>query len=189
MNEFEEPNANNLSFYIAYHQLSVKSFGAILQDIGKLGDEIAMSYLSSKGTEYDKLDSIVLDYIKTGDSIKFTLGEGWIPTITTDDNNDIVISTPRKIGIPLLVGYLLLTSVQRYQDIKNKHLDNKLKQIEIQLKESELKKLTELNENTYHYQRESDKIVKQIITNQDFTIIQIFDIDIRNSEGRKEHEE
>lgn len=188
MNEFDNYNQNKLDIYISYEQLTAKSFGLLLQSIGSLGDEILYSYLKSKNISFNQQSGLVIDYINTGNSIKFRFGEGWIPSITSDADNDIIITTPKKIGIPLLIGYLLLTSVQKFQEIRNTQLDNRIKQIEIQLKESELRKLNEEPEKTFQFQKESDKIVRQIITNQDYKIIQIFDIDIKTIDKPEDKE-
>lgn len=112
--------------------------------------------------------------VATGESIKFTFGEGWMPSVSSNENDDIVIDVPKKLGIPLMVGYLLLTGAQQSLDVYNTHLDNQIKAIELELKETELQKtLLSSKEHVAHLQHKGKEFVTVIQKNE---IYQVFEV-------------
>lgn len=197
----EEREFDNLEIYISYERLKAKDLATYLHNLSIVAEKVTEDYMLRFGdryipsTDYPYLE---VDSIHTGNSIKFTLTEGWKPSISSDEENDIVIGVPKKLGIPLVVGYLLITAAGQYQDMRMKSLDIQTKEIELQLKKTELAKaLTDNshpNEN-YPFRPEfylQSKIpeartvlldtVKNIIRNPDITKFKINNIDIVSME-------
>lgn len=142
-----EEYSNQLEIYISYDRLRLRQFSKLLENLSIISDKIVEDYLIRYGIE-GEFPTLDVNSIHTGNSIKFSLIEGWTPFITSDEENDIIVGVPRKLGIPLVIGYLLLTTASQYQELRNNHLDNKIKEIEYQLKQEELSKvLLERNEN------------------------------------------
>src|SRR6266581_3787664 len=79
--------------------------------------------------------------VQTGESIKFKFTERALPSISSDKENDIVIGVPKKLGIPVLMGFLLLSAAEKALDMRNKYYDGQIKQIELQLKREEIDKI------------------------------------------------
>ena len=185
--EIIEPHI--LPVYITYTRLTSTSLGYLLSSWGQIADHISENYADINGIKYTIFPTLEIESVHTGDSIKFIFGEGWIPTITSDKNNDIVINIPKKIGIPLLIGYLMLSVASNTLDVYNKYLDLKLKQIELQLKKTEIRKIIEkkpfiVKELNHH----ALKIYNSIIENKDFKTFLIYDIDIKNIIKEKSEE-
>ena len=112
--------------------------------------------------------------IATGESIKFTFGEGWLPSVSSNKDDDIVIDVPKKLGIPLMVGYLLLSGAKQCLDLHNTHLDNQIKEVELQLKETELQKtLMASEEQVARLQNEGNQFVTMIQNNEIYQVFQV----------------
>lgn len=193
----EEREFDNLEIYISYERLKAKDLALYLHNLSIVADRVTEDYMLRFGDRHiSSMDFpyLEVDSIHTGNSIKFTLTEGWKPSISSDEENDIVIGVPKKLGIPLVVGYLLITSAGQYQDIKMKSLDIQTREIELQLKKTELAKALTDNSNpneTYPFQPEfylQSKVpeintllldtVKNIIRNPDITKFKVNNVDI-----------
>jgi len=195
----EEREFDNLEIYISYERLKAKDLALYLQNLSFVAEKVTEDYMLRFGeNQFDPSDFPYLEVetIHTGNSIKFTLVEGWKPTISAVANEeiDIVIGVPKKLGIPLGVGLLLITVAYKYQDVKGQYLDNKIKEIELQLKRMELgKALTEnSNDDNQPIQVEfylNSKIpeaqpiladtVKNILQNPDIIKFKVNNIDIK----------
>lgn len=195
----------NLNIYLSYSKLSAKDLARLLNNLSYISDKINEDYQNRfKGENFSPASLEILS-INTGSSIKFSLTEGWIPKISSDKENDIIVGIPQKLGIPVVIGYLLITGANQYQEFRNKHLDNQIKEIELKLKKTELIKViaaeeAEETEETINY-KEKESIpldiqnyldnkvpevkmkvldtLKFIYKNQDFEIVIINNIEIK----------
>lgn len=177
-----------LNVYITYTNLTSTSLGYILSSWGKIADFISKSYSDNFNIKYIILPTLEIESVHTGNSIKFSFGEGWLPNITSDKNNDIIINVPKKLGIPLLTGYLMLNTATKVLDIHNKYLDNRIKQLEIVLKETEIEKLNREKPDLFkEMSHNTSNINTFIIENKEFKTFIIYDIDIKNLEKYNEN--
>jgi hypothetical protein len=180
-NDNGEIDPHKLNVYLSYNRLTLKSFGKFCSIWGSIADEYSVQYQEIAGFQSDPSPTLEISTIHTGDSVKFTLGEGWLPKISSDENNDIIINTPKKIGIPILIGYLMLTACGKILDIQNKYLDNKIKQIEYELKKDELRyKTLEKSYEKGELEYRSKEGMNTFIQNNDYNIIKIYDIEVLN---------
>jgi hypothetical protein len=171
-------NPHLLEIYISYNRLTARSLGKLISGLASLSDLSVKMYADAVKLEIPELPTLEVEVVKTGDSIKFTFGEGWIPSITNDESHDIIINIPRKIGIPILIGYLLLISTKMAFDVHNAYLDSKLKKIDILLKESEMRKVLEKKKNIPMLSEESINIVNIIVQNNDYKEFKVYGVDI-----------
>jgi hypothetical protein len=182
-------DAHVLPVYLRYERLTAKTLGHLLNELGGIADFAAETY-SRHCLIRVPLPMLEVETVRTGDSIKITFGEGWLPTVSTDKDNDIVINTPKKLGIPLLVGYLLLGAAEKTMNLHNEYLDGQLKRIELKLKEQELgKAMKPDSELVPELMPQATNTVKALVHNGDITVFQVYDIDIisRPDDRRKRH--
>jgi hypothetical protein len=146
----ENSTDNTLQVYISFERLNSKDLAFFLNRVSEISDKLSDDYFLRFGSRLDWKDFPILeiDSIYTGNSIKISLIEGWKPKICSDKDNDIVIGVPKNIGIPLVIGWLLISGASQILDLRNKQLDNKLKEIEIQIKQSEVNKLFTADNNS-----------------------------------------
>ena len=168
-----------LPVYIKYERLTAKSVGGLLSSWGTIADVFSRAYCTEFLIGERLIPTLEIDSVHTGDSIKFTFGEGWLPSLSKDSENDIIINVPKKLGIPLLIGYLTLSASQQVLDVQNTYLDNRIKQIELQLKQTEIDKIRESRfEESQKAMSQIKETVSQLIYNHNFVSINIYDIDI-----------
>ena len=176
--QIEEISPHSLDIYISYRRLTAESLGESLLAFGQLANKTAMLYMESLSMRIENLPSLEVDSVHTGDSIKFTFGEGKFPSVTCDANNDIVINIPKKIGIPLLCGFLVLSGYSKILYVHNARLDSQLKKMELIIKQTEVRKFLEDEEKRSHLQRNAESVVNTIRSNPDYEKYKIYDIDV-----------
>jgi len=190
----ENSTDNTLQVYISFDRLNSKDLAFFLNRVSEISDKLSDDYFIRFGNRLDWNDFPILEIgsIYTGNSIKITLIEGWKPKIGSDKDNDIVIGVPKNIGIPLVIGWLLISGASQLLDLRNKQLDNKLKEIEIQIKQSEVNKLfttdnnsdtstismTSLDKNIPELRAMTLDTIRAIAKNDDFTDFKINGISI-----------
>jgi len=193
-----ENSSEVLEIYIDYERLKAKDVAKLLSNLSFISTKIAEDYFS-RFNDYqgEELPTLDIEAVNTGDSIKFKLIEGWKVNITSNEEADIVVGIPKKLGLPIVIGYLLVAMAIGYQDFRNTQLDNRLKEIEIQLKESELAKALSLNneteqQNTFRLASNyvDNKVpeikpvlidtIKLILRNPDITKFRVNNIEIKN---------
>jgi hypothetical protein len=142
-----EPTTNDtLEIYIDYDRLKATDLANCLINLSEVANKIAKDYFARfGGYEGEDLPTLDINSMDTGNSIKFTLKEGWKPKIKSDANGDIVVEVPKNLGLPIVIGYLLISIANGYQEFRNKQLDNQLKELEIKLKQTELAKAISVN--------------------------------------------
>jgi hypothetical protein len=187
-----------LEIYLDYDRLKAKDLAKILSNLSFISSAISEDYFSRFEDYAGGISpSLDIETINTGGSIKFNLVEGWKVDISSSEEADIIIDIPRKLGIPALIGYLLITSASNYQDFKNKTLDNRVKELEIKLKEIELAKALAItskseDKNTFRltYNYVDNKVpeikpvimdtIKTVLRNPDITKFKINGIELKD---------
>jgi hypothetical protein len=167
------------SIYIGYTLLKATDFAKILDACDNIYDEILSAYSRLFNIDFVEYRPVLkILEIKTGNSIIFRFSEGWLPTFSSTQEN-IIVTVPRKLGIPLLISYLLLYSISQVIELRSKYLDMEIKKVELQLREHEI--VTILNENdlTSNLQIKSDTVVDSLIKNHTFLEVRINGIQIK----------
>jgi len=197
----EENSSEALEIYIDYDRLGAQDLAGLLSNLSFISTKIAEDYFSRfEGYAGEDLPTLDIETIHTGGSIKFRLVEGWKVRITSSKEADIVVGVPRKLGLPIVIGYLLVSIANGYQDYRNKQLDNRLKEIEIQLKETELAKAMALHhaeeQDTFRLASNyiDDKVpeikpaimdtIKSVFGNRDMTAFRINGIEIKSPDSQ-----
>lgn len=180
---------DTLPLYIQYKRLTVRSLAQLYIGFAEVSERSIRLYAEAAGMRPDRLPTLELVTARTGDSVKFTFGEGWLLSISSSEEHDIIVDVPKKLGIPLLIGYLVLGGAKLVLDVRNAHLDTQIKQIELKLKKTELGK-TLSPQTTAALSDQAAHVVYQIIDNRDFSSFVVYDVDIMEfRSGRKQKRE
>ena len=177
----ERPSAASLDFYIQYEYLSSRDFGTLLEACNDLSDNAYRFYAESSRGTWAEPPVLELFEANTGDSIKFKFIERALPSISSDKENDIVIGVPKKLGIPVLMGFLLLSAADKAMDMRNKYYDGQIKQIELQLKQEEINKIRHGSETKapIELEKQSQTIIASILNNKAFKSVSINGVEIK----------
>jgi hypothetical protein len=177
----ERPSAASLDFYIQYDYLSSRDFGRLLEDCNELSDSAYRFYSEPLPGTWAEPPVLELSEAKTGDSIKFKFIERALPSISSDKENDIVIGVPKRLGIPVLMGALLLGAADKAMDMRNKYYDGQIKQIELQLKQEEINKIRRGDETKApeELEKQSQAIIASILSNKAFKAVSINGVQIK----------
>lgn len=178
---------HSLQVYLGYRRLTTHSLGRFLSELGSVADISVRIYADTFALSPEGLPTLEVQAAHTDDSIKFTFGEGLLPSVTTDEQHDIVINIPKKLGIPLLVGYLLLNGASQALNVRNAYLDGRIKELDIQLKESEIRKALEKSPSVaQEVQHQATEVVDAIMRDKDYLKFVIYDIDVLQIPGGRE---
>lgn len=128
-----ENSFETLDIYIDYDQLKAQDLAKLLSNLSFISDKISQDYFL-RFEKSDELPTLDIDTMHTGGSIKFKLIEAWKVKMNNNESDDIVISIPRKIGVPLVVGFLLVTTAIGYLEVRKlwlevQELENKVEQV------------------------------------------------------------
>lgn len=175
----EQVESPRLELFLAYDQLRVSTFAGFLAELGRITDDAAQAYGVTRNINYVDLPSLTIDTADTSNSIKLTLGEGWLPQISADEEHDVIVSVPKKLGMPLLAGYLVLNGASTFLDLKNDYLDSQIKEVELQLKQSELDATT-FGEggNLQQLQERSTAAIKPLLDDPDISTFEVGGVDL-----------
>jgi hypothetical protein len=175
----QDLDPHSLGLFLEYKQLRAATFGQFLAEIGQQADSITAHYGRLRGLRPDQCPALLIEAADTSNSIKLTLGEGWLPQVTSDEEHDIVVSVPKKLGIPLVVGYLILNGASRVLDIRNDYLDSQIKTIELQLKESELRETLYGDRGVFPELAEaSQETVRRVLDDEDIESFRLYGADL-----------
>ncbi|MBV7530775.1 hypothetical protein [Chitinophaga sp. sic0106] len=131
-----------LEVYIAYNVLRASDLALLLSNLSFIADKLSEDF-AARFPEFMQGGTVTLDIdtMHTGQSINFALTEGWIPKVYTNDKGEIVVAAPKKLGIPLIVGYLLIQTMVSYSEYELTKAQEKVAILEAKIKELELEKL------------------------------------------------
>lgn len=194
----ETTTNDTLEIYIDYDRLKATDLANCLINLSEVANKIAKDYFARfSGYEGEDLPTLDINSIDTGNSIKFTLKEGWKPKIKTSPEGDIIVEVPKNLGLPIVIGYLLISIANGYQEFRNKQLDNQLKELEIKLKRTELAKAISINSEerqdipkltAFYIENKVPEIkpifldtIKNVLSNADITQFKVNDIEIKNT--------
>jgi hypothetical protein len=171
---------HSLPIHIAYSRLRAESFGTILLSCARIADEAFIAYarIQEKALAVP-LPALELSTITTGSSVKFTFGEGWWPRVRSDSDHDIIIETPKKLGVPLLIGFLLLNGAASALDVRNKYLDHEIKTVELQLKKQELARILEQPQSAEKMKSAARDVVQYVLRDNDLVSVQVYNVDLK----------
>lgn len=180
----EEIASHSLELLLTYEQLRASTLGDFLGIIGHLADEVSERYSHEERIQTGRLPSLIIETANTGNSIKFKLGEGWLPQVSSDGENDIVISAPKKLAIPLLIGYLILWGAKSYFEIRKdalecdmKAVDIQLKQAELQLKQAEVRKVVDGDRGMRSdLTKKADQAIQKLMDDKDIHSLKLYGI-------------
>lgn len=174
MPEVEIADEETLNVYIGYRRLTARSFGDFSQAVAYLGDSIRSMHGELSHTDVALIPELEVASVHTGESIRFRFLERWTPSVSMSREGDIVVDVPKKIGIPLLVAYLLLTAAEKTEGLYNTHLDNQIKAVELQLKRTELNKTVMESSAVQHKLTEgASRVLNIAIQNNDFRLVEV----------------
>jgi hypothetical protein len=188
MPEIDSAEIESLDVYISYGRLRLKSLVEFSSQLSDLVESIRVVHSEMAGIPISQLSEFEIDTVHTGDSIKFKFRESWMPSISSNKESDIIVGIPKKLGIPLVIGWLLLTGAKQLMDIRNVQLDNELKSLEIKLKQSELQKTTLASHVAEEKLRsEAARTIVTIYQNLDFQKFEINGVTLFNRTGQGEN--
>ena len=179
-----------IEIYFKYRHLDTGEIAELFERLDRLYKRLLdNSYPVYYSERYDApfRNFLEIESINTGQSIRIRFKEGWKPEFKFR-NHELEIIFPKKLGIPAILLYLLLTGVQKTSDIYNDYLDRQLKELEIKLKQMELYEKIEEREGYRRpfiarpYQRQANETIQILINNQNINYIEINGTTIKNEE-------
>jgi hypothetical protein len=176
--------------YFKYRHLDTGEIAEIFERLDKLYKILLENshpiYYSEKyNTAFRNF--LEIESINTGQSITIKFKEGWKPEFKLI-KQELELRISKKLGIPAIVLFFLLTGVQKVSHLYNDYLNDQLLELEIKLKQIELyEKIENRNNsirtnNTKKYQRQADETIQILINNQNIYYIAINGTIIKNDE-------
>jgi len=190
----EEPDHKNyrddiLEVYIAYDRLEAEVLAKLLKNFSAVANVIAADYFARFDIQdLGQMPTLDIETMHTGESIKFTLKEGWLPRFSSNETSDIVVDLPKALGIPFVIGYLALQLLNSYQDTRIKQLDIIQKQLDIRLKQTQVAAGILNNNQTVNFYMDNQvpevkplllDTLKSVLLNPDLKQVTINDIEIK----------
>ncbi len=188
--DIEKIENTGIEIYLRYLYLDTREIADLFEGLDRLYKRLLdNSYPVYYSEKYDApfRNFLEIESINTGQSIRIRFKEGWKPEFKVR-KQELEIRIPKKLGIPAILLYLLLTGVQKTSDIYNDNLDGQIKELEIKLKQMELYEQIEKRERyrkpfkARPYQRQADETIKILINNQNIYYIEINGTTIKNEE-------
>ena len=193
----DRPEYTELDIYLKFDQLDNGDVVELLGGLDRLYNDIIgqpFNYYYRRPFFpeffYPFKNILEVQSIETGQSIRFRIKEGWKPNIRIK-KKELQIDVPRKLGIPIVVVYLLLTSVQKIAELRNEMLDNELKQLEIQMKKIEIYREIEdqrdsnnKDENFVRLQRQADKTIEFLYYSNSINHVEINGLTIKSEDEK-----
>jgi hypothetical protein len=167
---------HELHVYFKYKHLDASDLVDILSNFNKLHNKL----LSLSAPVYVHEDRAYRNFvdvtsINTGDSINFKLKEGWRPEFKIE-TGDLNVYVPKNLGIPALIFFLVLNTLQTSMGVYNSFQDMKLKTLELKIKELDLyKKLEEERRlrGTRSITQQVNKTVRFMVENPRITDVEL----------------
>jgi len=169
----EKPENTDLEIYSRYYQLDTEHLIELMSKLDRmykrLLDYSYPVYFSEK-YEMPFRNFLEIESFNTGESVKIKFKEGWKPEFRIK-KKDLEIRIPLKLGIPLIILYLILQSAQKITSLYNETLEMQIKELDIKVKQLELQeKISEkdFQRRPFYYRndlRQADDFVNYLINN------------------------
>lgn len=130
----------SLEIYVKYTYLDSRLLRLLPESVESIYETVLKT--TSPVYVYENIpfrNFLEIDSVKTGESIRFHLKEGWRPELSETDG-EISLGIPKILGVAGITLYLLLSGIQKVVGIQNELLDTKLKEIDLKTKQYELRK-------------------------------------------------
>jgi hypothetical protein len=147
---------SSMDFYITYEYLTTDSLIEILKPTKDIYTKIWRDIYAGEIERHREFGEnihlgepqLLIDSIRTGDSVTIKLTEGYTPKIKFSRKGDVELQLPKKMGIVALVGYFAVSTLSSLSGIAKNVLDTQKTfyekekaRIEYEMKLRELEKL------------------------------------------------
>ena len=175
-----------LKLHVKYTYLDTTQLAELLRLLASLHKSVLaptseVYYQADEDIAYRNI--LEIDELRTGNSIIVQLKEGWQPEFRIE-KDDLTIRVPKKLGIPILMGYFIFKVVDAGYDLANKSLDNEIKQYEREIKKLELyEKLEQHYRFPPRYQRhrsDARQVVNLLERSDSIYFVELNDVPIIN---------
>lgn len=164
----------SLDIYIQYEYLASNDLSRLLNDLNHLLIEAYRAYPDSN-RDYEPY--LAVRTIRTGNSIKLKLVEGWKPRLSTD-KGEVEVSIPKKLGLPVLVTALLLEGVSYVVGVRKDYYEGEKARIETALAQQEASKIMQ-SDRAKSLEEEARSIVEFMAANPAFTAVSVNKVGIK----------
>jgi hypothetical protein len=165
----------SLDIYIQYEFLASYDLSRLLNDLNHLLIEAYKAYPNpSRGYE----PFLEVGTVRTGNSVRLKLVEGWQPRLSTDSEGEIEVSIPKKLGLPVLLAVLLVHGVSDAVSVRKDYYEGEKARVETALEQQEANKVMQ-GDRAKSLEEEARKIAEFIATNPAFTAVSVNKVGIK----------
>ncbi len=173
-----------IEFYLKYDHLYAADMAVLFDKLDKLFVSLVKrAYMNDKPnvlfSEEQSGYFLEIQSMNTGNSLHLKFNECW-KSLLNASNGQPDKNTPIKLGIPVIINYLLLLGVQKLSGKKNETLNQQLKELELKLKEKKQGTKIMLNEFTlliklFHrvQQKQAQNIIEFLLNNANIYYVEI----------------
>jgi hypothetical protein len=165
----------SLDIYIQYEYLASNDLSRLLNDLNHLLIEAYRAYPNSSRSYEPFLE---VGTIRTGNSVRLKLVEGWQPNLSTDSKGEIEVSIPKKLGLPVLLAVLLVHGASDAVSARKDYYEGEKARIETALERQEANKVMQ-SDRAKSLEEEARKIAGFIATNPAFTAVSVNKVGIK----------
>jgi hypothetical protein len=185
MKKEKDPLLTVLPIHIEYDFLRLKKlvdFARIIDDMhGIIVAPFNNTFLLPEFSETPLNNILEISHMSTGNSIIMKLKEGWLPTFQIK-KTDSVLKIPTLLGIPAILGYVLISAIENSAPARNQDVEKRRKVLESRLMENDLSKAVFKNalkgEVKDHLQNHGLMLMQEANANGEIRKFHIYDIDI-----------
>jgi len=165
----------SLDIYIQYEYLASYDLSRLLNDLNHLLVEAYKAYPNSnRGYE----PFLEVRTVRTGNSVRLKLVEGWQPRLSTDSEGEVEVSIPKKLGLPVLLAVLLVHGASDAVSMRKDYYEGEKARIEAALAQQEANKIMQ-SDRVKSLEEEARKIAEFIATNPAFTGVSVNKVGIK----------
>ena len=128
--------------YMKYERLESATLGGLLVGLADIAEAVRMGYARSLKVPAILLPALTIDEVTTGNSVKIRLGESARFAAENNASDDLVITIPRSLALPGLVGLAILTATTMIYRCDNERLTNIMLKRQLILKKAETAEVT-----------------------------------------------
>lgn len=165
----------SLDIYIQYEHLASYDLSRLLNDLNHLLIEAYRAY-PNPSLDYEPF--LEVGTVRTGNSVRLKLVEGWRLHLSTDSKGEIEVSFPKKLGLPVLLAVLLVHGVSDAVSVRKDYYEGEKARIETALEQQEANKVMQ-SDRAKSLEEEARKIAEFIATNPAFTAVSVNKVGIK----------